>query len=86
MKNFLTVLSIMFTALFTACSSNGISVDQEEQGPSCIDIQQQISYEYFYGNNVNERVCKEYRRILSANGISANSSFSHMCMPMCRKY
>lgn len=86
MKNFLTILSIMFTALFTACSGNGISVDQEEQGPSCIDILQQISYEYFYGNNVNERVCKEYRRILSANGISANSSFAHTCMPECRQY
>lgn len=84
MKNFLTVLSIMFTVLFTACSSNGISV--EEQGPSCIDILQQISYEYFYGNNVNERVCKEYRRILSANGISANSSFANNCMPDCRQY
>lgn len=86
MKTISIILSLLSIMLFTACSSNGISVDQEEQGPSCIDITQQISYEYFYGNNVNERVCKEYRRILSANGISANSSFAHACMPMCRIY
>lgn len=80
------IISILLIMLFTACSSNGIASAEEEQGPSCNDITRQISYEYFYGNNAQEQVCNEYRRILSANGISANSTFAHNCLPSCWQY
>lgn len=80
------IISLLFIMLFTACSSNGIISVEEEQGPSCHDIVYQISYEYAYGNNAQEQVCNEYRRILSANGVSANSTFARTCMPDCNQY
>lgn len=83
MKNFLTVLSIMFTALFTACSSNGISV--EEQGPttrefSCSDIIAQTAGSY-YGTKeeIHTTMCLEFKQILRRNGLSNESPATVEC-------
>lgn len=83
MNRLSVILSLLFVMLYSACSSSKIVSSDEEQSPSCSDIVQQISWENYFGNNAQEKVCNEYRQILSANGISANSSFAHSCQPQC---
>lgn len=86
MKNFLTVLSIMFTVLFTACSSNGIASAEEEQGPttrefSCDDIIAQVPHNSYYGTKeeIHATMCLEFKQILRRNGLSNESRAAVEC-------
>lgn len=85
MKNFLTVLSIMFIVLFTACSNNGIVSAEEEQGPttheiSCDDIIAQTTGSY-YGTKeeIQTTMCLEFKQILRRNGLSNESHAAVEC-------
>lgn len=84
MKNFLIVLSILLTTLFTACSSNGIASAEEENPTthefSCSDIIAQKTHSYYGTKEEIQRTrCIEFTQILRRNGLTNESRAAVDC-------